>query len=378
MKEQYLKELRGLLDLYNMESTEKDDIISDYEEMYDNWTEYGMSDTDVETKLGVPSTIIDELTEGYRKKSSSSSSQTSSSSGIRTKIIALSPFVALILFFVGGFVFDAWAYSWIAFLLIPVTAIIAEMSFKDPHVFTALAPFAATIGYGILGFYYNLWHPGWLIFLIIPVIAIITERKTMKFFELLTALSPFIAVGVFFLYFGERDLWVPGWLVFLIIPALGILNEKRLIKVLLWETLLIGGALGYLYIGETYGAYDWALFAFAPLALVSLLSSDVEISFFKMPKEYRVVTLIAVVGFVGLGLLSDTIGLNMWGYAWLTFLLIPVYAIQTEVTGSEKVIAFMPFVSVFIFFTLGFFFGLWAYAWLAFLLIPIVAIIKEA
>jgi len=374
MKEQYLKELRGLLNLYNMDRTEKDDIISDYEEMYDNWTDYGMSDEEVETKLGEPSSIIGELVEGYRKIKTPGSSK--ELSGSRTKIIALSPFIALILFFIGGFGFNGWAYSWVAFLLIPVIAIISSMAGKEEHLLTALSPFIAVVGYGILGFFYGFWHPGWLIFLIIPVIAIVTERKTMKLFEFLTALSPFVAVSVFFIFFATNDLWVPGWLIFLIIPALGILNEKRFAKVLLWESLLLGGALGYLYIGEVYSSYDWALLAFAPLALYSFFSSDSNI--FDMPWRYRFVVIGAALGYVALGLLSDTIGYNMWGYAWLLFLIIPVYAILTEVKGNEKIIALMPFISVFLFYTLGYFFGWWAYSWLAFLLIPMVAIIKEA
>lgn len=372
MKEQYLKELRHLLNQYNMDTSEKDDIITDYEEMYDNWTEYGMSNEEVEQKLGAPNSIIGDLVEGYRKSGSTSSTEISKS---RSKIIALSPFAALLIFFIGGFVFDAWAYSWIAFLLIPVTAIISSMAGKDPHMLTALSPFIAVTGYGIIGFYYGYWHPGWVIFLIIPVTAIITDRKSMKFLELLTALSPFVAVSIYFLFIGPNDLWIPGWIIFLIIPAIGILNEKNVGKVILWETLLIGGAILYVYIGETYGAYDWALLAFAPVTLYAILQSDTNI--FQMPKEYRYIVIATIIIYIGLGLLSNTFDINMWGYAWLVFLLIPVYAIHKEAHGNEKIIAYMPFLSVFIFYTLGYFLDLWAYAWLAFLLIPVVAIIKE-
>lgn len=381
MKDQYLKDLRLLLDDYNMSSDEKDDIISDYNEMYDHWVEQGMNNDDVEAKLGQPESIISELVEGYRRNDEpvtyrSSTSGSSKETGVRNKIIALSPFVAVILFFVLGFVFNGWAYSWISFLLIPVTAIVMSMAGRESHLLTALSPFIALIAYGVLGFFYDLWHPGWVVFLIIPVIAILTEAKSMKLLELLTALSPFVAVSVYFLYFGPNDLWVPGWLIFLIIPAIGVLNEKSFVKALIWEVLILGGAAIYIYVGEVLGAYDYALLAFVPLALYGLLNS--ETNFFDMPKQYRIVVIIAIVTYVALGLLSNTVGYNLWGYAWLVFLAIPVYAILHEVEGNEKIIAIMPFISVFIFFTLGFFFGWWAYSWLAFLLIPIVAIIKEA
>ncbi|MEN8601925.1 hypothetical protein [Microbacterium rhizosphaerae] len=42
---------------------------------------------------------------------------------IGTTLVALSPFVAVALFFLVGMQ-NAWAWSWIFFLLIPVTAII--------------------------------------------------------------------------------------------------------------------------------------------------------------------------------------------------------------------------------------------------------------
>ncbi|MBN9173089.1 MAG: hypothetical protein J0I70_02915 [Microbacterium sp.] len=42
---------------------------------------------------------------------------------VGTTMVALSPFVAVILFFVVGFQ-GAWLWSWLFFLLIPVTAII--------------------------------------------------------------------------------------------------------------------------------------------------------------------------------------------------------------------------------------------------------------
>jgi len=93
MKTEYLISLRSLLDGYQMEETEKDDIINDYNDMYENYLDYGMSDDDVEKKLGKPKSIIGSLVEGYRRVPTKQSK-----SG---KLIALMPFISLILFFVG-------------------------------------------------------------------------------------------------------------------------------------------------------------------------------------------------------------------------------------------------------------------------------------
>lgn len=367
MKNDYLSKLKLLLDQYQMDDTEKNDIIGDYSEMYDNWIEYGMSEDEVESKLGEPRSIISELVEGYRRVGASAKD----SENPNSKIIALTPFIALIIFFVGGFGYDAWAYAWTAFLIIPITAIILEMGrAKDKHIITALSPFIALIAYGIIGFVYGYWHPGWLVFLIIPVIAIITEAKEIGFLNTLVSLSPFAAI-VAFIFFGLDDQWETGWLVFLAIPALGVLNEKSKFKVFIWEVLIIGGALGYLYIASINGDYRFAWLAFIPLIAYATFHDGNEIK--EMPKDYRILVVAIILVYVVLGFWA-----NAWGIAWLLFLLIPVYAIVKEVDGNAKLISLMPFISLTIFFSLGWFFELWAYSWLAFLLIPIVAIIKEA
>ena len=115
--------------------------------------------------------------------------------------------------------------------------------------------------------------------------------------------------------------------------------------------------------------------AFIPIIIFSIAQDGVEINGWRsMPKDYRIVSLIAIVSYIALGFLVD----NMWGYAWLIFFIIPLYAINKEVKGSERIISFTPFIATIIFFTLGWFVpGAWGYAWLAFLIIPVVAIIKE-
>ena len=60
MKTDYLSKLKLLLDQYQMNDTEKADIMNDYSEMYDNWVEYGMNEEAVEEKLGKPEFIIRE------------------------------------------------------------------------------------------------------------------------------------------------------------------------------------------------------------------------------------------------------------------------------------------------------------------------------
>ena len=366
MKINYLNELRLLLDKYRMSIIEKDDIINDYSEMYDNWLDYGMKEDEVEDKLGEPDNIIIELVEGYKTVAHASKVKTSSKN---SKLIAITPFISLVAFFIIGFGYNGWIYGWMAFLLIPISAIFLEMK-QDSHRLTALMPFISLIAFFVLGFVYNLWHPGWLVFISIPLVAIFTERKKIGFLNTLVSLSPLV-ITVVFLYIGlEYNVWTPTWCLFLIIPALGVLNEKSKLRMFIWEVLIIGGVLSYLYFGYTFDEWGYALFSFVPLVAFGILIDNDGI--LQMDRKYKLVSLLAVLAFFALGFIT-----KQWGYVWIVFLSIPVYAILTETKGNERTIAITPFIAVVIFFTLGWFFGLWAYAWLAFLIIPVVAIIKE-
>jgi len=372
MKNEYLSNLKNLLDGYQMEETEKEDIVNDYSDMYDNWIEQGMSEEDVENKLGSPKSIIYELVEGYRRVTDISPKRERRN----TKVIALTPFIALIIFFVIGVAYDGWAYGWTAFLLIPITAIIVEMTAnKDDHVFTALSPFVATATYIFIGLAYDLWHPGWMVFLFIPVVALLVEAKKNGFIVTITSLSPFAAIVAFFIL-GEQGLWNPGWLVFMIIPAIGVLNEKNVLKVLLWEVAIIGGSIGYLLIWNTTDEVILSSLCFIPLIALVVLQ-DIK-GIFDMPREYKLVSVAAIVGYVLIGFLGELIEYSLWGYGWLIFFIIPLFAINKEVDGDEKIIAYTPFIATIVFFSLGWFFNLWGYAWLAYLIIPVTAIIKEA
>jgi uncharacterized membrane protein len=365
MKNKYLEDLKDLLDDYQMDESEKTDILNDYSEMHDSWSDKGLTDDEVKKKLGHPRSIIKDLTEGNKKV-------------VRPipgseKAIALSPFVTLIIFFILGFGFDLWHPGWLVFILIPVVAIVMSMGkTKEDHLTTALSPFFATTTFLILGFGYDLWHPAWMIFLIIPVLGVWNSRYDMKKLDLLTALSPFIT-GLAYIILGMEGYWVEGWVVFMLIPMLGILNYYDKKVVFIWELAAIFGIVGYLYIGLTYeNTWHYAALAFAPFVLISMLKNDWEDSG-SMPKRYRIVVAVSSVIFLLSGFLFD-----MWAVSWLFLLAIPVYAIMTEVPVKERAISISPFVALVIFMIVGYYFDLWQYAWMIFIIIPMTAIVKNA
>lgn len=364
MKKEYLLMLKELLDRYDMPENEKEDILEDYSEMYDNYKERGVSEEEIQEKLGKPKSVIAGLVEGYRRIPKPSDS--------RHKLIAVSPFISLVVFFVLGFGFGEWVYSWMSFLLIPVTAIIVEMSrSKDPHITTALSPFIATVAFYILGMHYGLWHPGWAVFLIIPILGVFNSRKEMNTLALLTALSPFAAV-VAYIYIGELGYYHPGWLILFVVPFVGAIHEKTSKMLLIWLLIAIGVG-GYLYLDSSFDFGNYSLLTFAPLALFYLLQSENGLFSPEVPKGYKITVAASVVTYFLVSFLTGA-----WEVTWLIFFAIPVYAINREVEGSEKQIALTPFIATTIFMLVGFFFSAWAWSWLAFLIIPIWAIIKEA
>jgi len=415
MKNDYLEELRELLNNYQMEEIEKQDIITDYEDIYDGWTDKGLNDEEVEKKLGNPRSIIKDLTEGYRKVEKPIPGG--------EKIIALSPFFATITFLILGIGFDLWHPGWLIFTVIPVTAIFMEMGkTREEHLTTALSPFVAGVTFFILGFGFDLWHPGWIVFIIIPILGVWNSRRDMNIPVLLVSLSPFIS-GIIYLYLGVyMNLWhpgwivfflipilgvftgakgmsvlnlfvslspfvatitfvflydagnaVPGWIIFLIIPILGIINEKSKVKMFIMEILIILGIVGYLYLGYNFeDMWGYALITFIPFILYTIYIGDIEVGYGKSSKEYKIVSVISVVIFFALGLLLD-----LWDVAWLVLLAIPVYAIIKEVPKKDKLVSLSPFLALTIFFLLGYIFNIWEYSWLAFFIIPIVAIVKN-
>ncbi|MGS0973544.1 MAG: DUF1700 domain-containing protein [Candidatus Izemoplasmataceae bacterium] len=311
-KKGYLDLLEEVLRQNSVSVEECRDILEDYEELYDGYLERGMSDEEIKEKLGSPYNVVASLkgTMHYEKKITKP----------KEKFIAVSPFIALLIFFIFGFGYDIWHPTWLVFFLIPMSAIVFSMKEGIWHLMTAISPFIATAFFILFGFYTGVYNPTWMVFLLILVFAFLT------------------------------------------------MNDKR--KYLYLGLLLVSSAL-YLWIGLAYEVYGISLLLFLPLLAVLSYYGHVEVKLigsYRKPIGYVVITTL-VVYFLG-GYFYD-----LWDVLWLVFLTIPVVAIYIGEKGRSRYIAMTPFVSVTIFFLLGYFLDLWQFSWLAFLLIPIVAIL---
>lgn len=364
MKAKYLEKLRDQLQDFQASKADIDEILNDYGQLYDDALAKGKSDEDIYQMLGEPRQVAYELIDTIKIKQHKNK---------RNKIIALMPFISVIIFMILGFGWDLWHPGWMVFLLIPMTAIVLNSNIKNAVI--ALSPFVTTLVYLLLGFKYDLWHPGWLVFFFIPVISIILNTRLKEMF---VALSPFVATITFILLGTYYDLWNPGWLVFLLIPMLGILHTRKLWKLIVWELSFVVAIAFYLYMGYVQGSWVLGILGFILPVGTSIMFGEYTFVWDlpKGPMRKKVYILLstilfAIAVFVLLGIFAQG-----WAYAWQIFLIIPVASII--LFDKFRVTAIMPFIAVILFFSLGYFLNIFEWSWLAFLLIPMAAIIENA
>lgn len=93
----------------------------------------------------------------------------------KSKIMAVTPLSALVIFLTVGFVWEKWEYAWLAFLLIPAMPFL--LGYKK---FRLSVSFVILVLYLIIGFSFDAWHPGWILFLLIPIIHILISPSKQK------------------------------------------------------------------------------------------------------------------------------------------------------------------------------------------------------
>lgn len=96
--------------------------------------------------------------------------------GMITGLVAL---LAVAAFMIMGFLIKgAWTTAWIVFLVIPLTGIITNLIFNKKNradtVIGAVAILCVIIFF-LLGFLANAWSISWIVFLLIPITAIIVN-----------------------------------------------------------------------------------------------------------------------------------------------------------------------------------------------------------
>ena len=96
------------------------------------------------------------------------------------QIIIISSFIiAFALFLTLGIAYNSFGYIW-QLLLLPIMITTYIVPENKKHLITAITPFIAIIIFYSLGYFYGLWAVSWLAFLLIPIVSIIESNPVTK------------------------------------------------------------------------------------------------------------------------------------------------------------------------------------------------------
>lgn len=257
---------------------------------------------------------------------------------------------------------------------------------KEPKL-VALSPFIATIAFFLLGFLYNAWHPGWLVFLGIPIAGVLFGTDAGDDTRLV-ALSPFIATIVFFLIgtytptiLGYTFSYADAWLVFFIIPILGLANDKTVLGRISFIAFIVVPLI-YFYLQLTNpSVYNYTVFLL--LAVLGVASGVIKIKISIELGEWRTQLRNIIIVVLALVLITATyvyVGLfnNGWHPWWVLFLLLPMIIIFISNDSDRlSLVAYSPFVATIAFVLVGHYYNAYQLSWLFFLAIPILGVLED-
>lgn len=127
-----------------------------------------------------------------------------------------------------GLYAEAWHPGWLVFLSIPVVAIISSTRFFNNRIpIIAIMPFIALILFFIGGEYFIGYQWSWMFFFLIPIVAILTGSRRHKRKGNLVAIMPFIAVICFFLAGELLEGYQWSWMFFFLIPMTAIMTKGK-------------------------------------------------------------------------------------------------------------------------------------------------------
>ena len=336
-KKKFLETLRDELQDINLTNQEVDEVILEYTAMIDDALEEGGTIDSFIKKMGSPSKVAEALGRDRPKKVN--------------KLVALMPFLATIVFFILGVVWQAWQPGWIVFLLIPLSGFLSRKRINWFGIgFTIiLATFV------LVGTFYNAWAPAWSLFLLVLPFKSNDNTKPFQGFAIVYTFAAVIAYQVLYTYMVYQSFGADG------VTWLSLLDPS--IRFLLFTALLL---------------------LFVPVVFYALASGAINIYIDSKPINISLALLFTLEGLtilaVVIGYLAISITTGLWHPAWLIFFLIPIM-IMVRKTKTFPLKQITPFIATTLFVLVGEYVSLpeqegsYALSWLFFLLIPIVNIL---
>lgn len=316
MKNDYLNELRDILENHHVSEKDIDEILSDYTLLYDEGVNKSMSEKEIRDLLGEPKNVYqdlkDTLTYVYKNRN-------------KHKFVALSPFIAVFTFMLIGLTTQTWHPTWLIFLLIPMSGVISG---RTRHVIVGLSPFLALIAFFVLLEFDIERQFAWLVFLFVPLSGSLTKRSAKSYLIGLSIIAAIVAYLYLQIYteFGQLS-----YLVFLLPIVVSISSGNISISTNLGDkpfsmgffTLLY--VIAFLFIGFYFEgwAYGWQVLLLIPVTAIIISGKF---------RWVAVMPFIATIIFFSLGHFF-----GLFYISWLAFLLIPVSGILSKEHETVKI-----------------------------------------
>ena len=338
-KELFILRLTEALEDSDLTRNEQHSILEDYTALIDEAHSHQEDLTAFIKALGSPHKIVRELEQTMGQDDDNDD-----------KLVALSPFIAVILFFLLGFSLNAWHPGWLVFFLVPITAI--ATSEKGIDRLAPITIFFITIAYILIGTYTNLWHPFWALFILIPAIIMLTQNK--------------LNVIVITVNNHPRTALPP--------------SPKRVRGVASYTVLSVIAYLLGILLWDVNALFLSAVFA-PPVIVILILSVKQNLHAWHALNDAQRTAALSILGLSGLitlGYIAFGLTTALWHPTWVIFMLIPITVLGFQKWRFNKTIelvSFTPFLAVMAFFILGEFFNLYHLAWLVFFIIPISGIL---
>jgi uncharacterized membrane protein len=325
-KQEFLAELQRKLKEYKYELTVIQDVLEDHQTMIEEAVERGRTEEEYIATLSTPKQIARSL-KGVEKRNEK-----------ENKVVKLSPFIAIIAFFLLGFLYSAWHPAWLVFLGIPIAGVLFEADDIGEHKLVALSPFIATIAFFLIGTYnLTIW--------------------------------------------GYTFTFLDAWLVFFIIPILGLVNDKTLLGRISLIAFIVVPMIYFTLQVTNPSVYNLSLFlilaVFGPASGVIKIKMDIELGRWReSPLKIIVVAISLIIiayAYAYLGFFYD--GWHPW---WVLFLLLPmVILFISNDRDRQSLVAYSPFVSIIAFILVGHYFNAYQLSWLFILAIPILGVLED-
>jgi uncharacterized membrane protein len=328
-KKEFIEDLKEALEDEDVSNSLIDDIIQEYSSMIDDALESGETIESFIKRMGSSKKVAKSVAKNHTKPDN--------------RLVAVTPFIATIVFFIVGTLWNAWNPAWLVFLLIPMMSFITSARIR----WLPLSFFSILILVVLGSTYLNAFVPLWALFLL-PIAIGKKQKNTLRPLAITYAL---LAVSIYITVTFLHRYNV------LISDDLAI---TEVIKTLPFILLL--PIVGYAF---TNGSVRFSI------------DSDFTFKQLLQKPGGTVVFTLLLTTYLILGFMAD-----LWHPGWLVFLLFPMYFIVSE-SKKLSLLSLSPFLATALFVLIGEYVTLpnggsgYTLSWLVFLLIPIVGVLTK-